>query len=124
MNDKALIEKLRSLGLNEYKASFILKKARIYGWSLHKTYLSQYRRLIFVYLFLLIYAVGFVSYLAVHDLEAALIALFVFSLIFFIAEFAGRFHKGLPKKIAIYFRLKRLPLPERYDAGTRHDGQS
>ena len=52
------------------------------------------------------------------------VALFGFSLLFFIVEFAGRFHKGLPKKIAIYFRLKRLPLPERYHAGTRHDGQS
>ncbi len=114
MDDKKLIIKMIELGLSECKALRLLDSAEIHGCSLQIAYFYMYRSLFVTDLFLIIYFSGFVSYMAFYKNKDAFVALLIFGLIFIVAEFCSRFHKGYLKIIRIFFGLRALSIPEKH----------
>lgn len=113
MNDKQLIEKMRSMGLTEYKATYLLKRAAIQRWTLQRAFFQEYSRLFITDILLIIYFMGFIFYLALYDAKDALFATFMFGMILTVMECFARFHKDYFKTIKILFGLRGLPIPKK-----------
>ncbi|WP_155484039.1 hypothetical protein [Trabulsiella odontotermitis] len=106
MDDRRLIDRLIALEMTEKEARALVQIAREQRWSIQKTYFLTEGRILKLDMIMAIILGSFIGFLAVHEVQSALTAIFIFGLLMIMMEIVCRFHKDYLKKITTFLRLK------------------